>query len=81
MKTSAVPTTTQPGHGVITPTPIQEGMTGNCKSFRFIQGGDSCESIAKWAMISLDDFYRWNTGIGSSCQYLWLLTWNCIAVL
>lgn len=81
MRTSAVPTTTKPRNGVATPTPIQEGMTDNGKSFRFIKGGDSCESIAKWVMISFDDFYRWNTGVGSSCQYLWLQTWYCVAVL
>ncbi|KAJ8117941.1 hypothetical protein OPT61_g989 [Boeremia exigua] len=81
MKTSVVPTTTKAGNGVATPTPIQAGMTSSCKSFRYVRDGDNCASIAQAAGISLANFYRWNTGVGSSCQSLWLNTYVCIAVL
>jgi LysM repeat protein len=81
MKTSVKPTTTKPGNGVATPTPIQQGMVSNCKSFRFIKSGDNCASVAKSANISLSNFYRWNSGVGSNCEYLWLDTWYCVAVL
>jgi hypothetical protein len=81
MKTSAKPTTTKPGNGVATPTPIQQGMVSNCKTFRLIKSGDNCASVAKAAKISLADFYRWNTGVGSNCQSLWLDTYYCVAVL
>lgn len=81
MKTSVVPTTTKTGNGVATPTPIQNGMTNSCKSFRFVRSGDTCASIAQAAGISLANFYRWNTGVGSSCQSLWLDTYVCVAIL
>jgi len=81
MKTSTIPTTTKAGNGVATPTPIQTGMTSSCKSFRYVRDGDNCASIAQAAGISLANFYRWNTGVGSSCQSLWLNTYVCVAVL
>jgi hypothetical protein len=63
MEAFVVPTTTNPGSVVVTPTPIQIGMTGSCERFQFIKGGDNYASIAKEAGISLADFYCWNTGL------------------
>ncbi|KAE8389383.1 hypothetical protein BDV23DRAFT_173122 [Aspergillus alliaceus] len=59
------PTTTTTGNGIATPTPTQTGMTGNCKKF---------------TSITLANFYSWNTGVGSSCQTLWLGYYICTGV-
>ncbi|KAB8226799.1 uncharacterized protein BDW43DRAFT_317486 [Aspergillus alliaceus] len=42
--------------------------------------GDSGETIAKKASITLANFYLWNTGVGSSCQTLWLGYYICTGV-
>jgi hypothetical protein len=48
----------QAGNGVVTPKPIQAGMTGSRKRLRFVKAGDNCASIAKEAGILLADFCR-----------------------
>jgi LysM repeat protein len=74
-------TTTTKGNGVATPTPIQSGMVTNCKTFRKVVSGDGCAAIAQNAGITLANFYKWNPGVGSSCQSLWLDYYVCIAIL
>ncbi|KAL3478573.1 hypothetical protein BJX99DRAFT_105093 [Aspergillus californicus] len=73
-------TTTSAGNGVATPTPTQAGMTGSCRRFALVGTGDSCESIARDAGITLARFYSWNSGVGSSCGSLWLGYYVCIGV-
>jgi LysM repeat protein len=73
-------TTTTKGNGVATPTPIQTGMTGSCNKFYKVVDGDSCETIAKKADITLANFYAWNKGVGSSCKTLWLGYYVCTGV-
>ena len=74
-------TTTTKGNGVATPTPIQSGMVTNCKTFKKVVSGDECAKIAQNANISLANFYKWNPGVGTSCQSLWLDYYVCIAIL
>lgn len=75
------PTTTKPGNGISTPTPIQEGMASNCDRFYKVQTGDGCYDIAADAVISLDNFYKWNTGVGNNCQTLFPSYYVCIHVV
>ncbi|KAK8028333.1 LysM domain-containing protein [Apiospora marii] len=75
------PTPVQPGNGVTTPAPIQSGMTGNCKSFHFVQSGDTCASITSRYGIPLSSFVSWNPAVGSSCTGMWADTYACVAVL
>lgn len=67
-------TTTTTGNGISTPTPTQPGMTPSCDRFYFVQSGDGCAAIANKYNISLNQFYAWNTGVGSSCESLWANT-------
>ncbi|KAJ5165060.1 uncharacterized protein N7500_006890 [Penicillium coprophilum] len=78
--TTTTTTTTTKGNGVATPTPIQTGMTGTCNKFYKVVSGDSCETIAKKAGVTLANFYAWNKGVGSSCQTLWLGYYVCTGV-
>ncbi|KAK6515152.1 hypothetical protein TWF506_007497 [Arthrobotrys conoides] len=77
--TSKKPTTT--GNGVTTPSPIQTGMTKNCKGFRYVQGDDSCANIQTRFKITFQQLYSWNPAIGSKCEALWLKYYVCVAVL
>ncbi|KAL1838070.1 hypothetical protein VTJ49DRAFT_3090 [Mycothermus thermophilus] len=61
------PTPVDPGNGVETPSPIQDGMTKNCKTFHFVDG-QTCYSILENYQISLADFYEWNPAVGVDCR-------------
>ncbi|KAK6495672.1 hypothetical protein TWF481_002720 [Arthrobotrys musiformis] len=67
---SKKPTTT--GNGVATPSPIQTGITKNCKGWRYVQGNDSCASIQAKFNITFQQLYSWTPAIGSGCETLWL---------
>ncbi|KAH7031561.1 uncharacterized protein B0I36DRAFT_363235 [Microdochium trichocladiopsis] len=79
--TTSKMTTTTKGNGVTTPTPVQAGMVGTCKTFHWVVNGDTCASIAKAANISVANFVKWNPAVGSDCKTLWLETWACIALI
>jgi LysM repeat protein len=78
--TTQTTSTTTSGNGVATPTPFETGMVGNCNKFYYTQSGDTCDSIAKSAGISVQSFEAWNTNVGSDCAYLWLNFYVCIGV-
>ncbi|KAK1688370.1 hypothetical protein BDP55DRAFT_692457 [Colletotrichum godetiae] len=79
--TPTTPTPTNPGNGVATPTPIQDGMTKSCKTFHFVVSGNTCATIASQYGISVAQFTTWNPAVGSSCTGLWANTYACVAVL
>lgn len=72
---------TTSGNGVTTPTPTEPGMVDDCDVFHYVVSGDSCSTIAEDANITLDEFYDWNTEVGSSCEDLWLDAYVCVGVL
>lgn len=74
-------TTTTIGDGVATPTPFQSGMVSNCKTFHLVVEGDQCGTVAATAGISLAQFISWNPAVGSSCSFLDLGDFVCIAIL
>ena len=75
------PTPTNPGNGIETPSPIQDGMVDNCDAFYFVESGDTCASIASKNRISVSQFTTWNTGLGSNCQSLWLGVYTCVSIV
>lgn len=86
--TTAKPTTTTKstststkGNGVTTPTPTQPGMVTSCKSFHKVAKGDGCQAIADRYKITLANFKKWNTGVGTNCELMWLDAYVCIGVL
>lgn len=74
-------TSTVPGNGVATPTPIQGGMVENCDEFHFVVSGDSCYDIVEAAGISLDQFYEWNPAVGTDCGALWAKYYVCTSLI
>ncbi|KAK0707744.1 hypothetical protein B0H67DRAFT_543028 [Lasiosphaeris hirsuta] len=77
----AGPSPTGPGNGVVTPVPVQPGVSGSCRLFYFVQPGDSCVAIAGVYGIVVGDFERWNPAVGRDCLGLWAGTWCCVGVL
>jgi cytochrome c-type biogenesis protein CcmH/NrfF len=84
LTTTAQPTTTQPtttvGNGIATPTPIQPGMVSNCKKFHYVSEGDACSQITSYEKITLADFIKWNTGVGSTCSNMWSKAYVCVGI-
>jgi LysM repeat protein len=74
------PTTTKPGNGITTPTPVQSGITPNCKKFYKVVKGDGCWAIADAYKINLDEFYKWNPAVGTSCGGLYPDNYVCVGV-
>ncbi|KAH8812335.1 hypothetical protein F5884DRAFT_843633 [Xylogone sp. PMI_703] len=74
-------TTTTPGNGIVTPTPIQSGMVGNCNSFYLVASGDQCATIASSHGISLTNFDAWNPLINSECSNLIAGDYVCIGAV
>jgi len=81
--TSKPPSAATPTNGIVTPSPVQDGMTRNCNKFYYVKGGDGCGAIASAQRISLDDFYKWNPGVsvGDKCKTLWADVYVCVGVI
>jgi hypothetical protein len=73
------PTTTA-GNGVQTPQPTQPGMVTGCKKFHYVETGVVCSQITSYNRISLADFVKWNTGVGSNCENMWAKAYVCVGV-
>ncbi|KAH7037266.1 uncharacterized protein B0I36DRAFT_380504 [Microdochium trichocladiopsis] len=80
--TSAAPTTSsKPGNGIATPTPIQEGMTGSCNKFTLVKTGDTCDKLASAAGISTANFITYNPAVGKDCSGLWANVYVCVGII
>ncbi len=57
-------------------------MVSNCNAFYKVQRGEDCQTIInKFANFTLDDFVRWNSGVGGrDCRSLWADTYACVGV-
>ncbi|KAF2963952.1 hypothetical protein GQX73_g9614 [Xylaria multiplex] len=73
-------TTTKTGNGVTTPTPTQPGMVGNCKTFHYVNSGETCTTIATRYGITVANIISWNTGVGASCS-VWASTYACVGLI
>ncbi|KAM0424886.1 hypothetical protein ACHAPT_009942 [Fusarium lateritium] len=75
------PTTTKPGNGISTPTPIQAGMVSNCNKFHLVSKTTTCTSIQNYYKITMADFAKWNPAVGSGCTALWADYNVCVGVI
>ncbi|KAF2130127.1 carbohydrate-binding module family 50 protein [Dothidotthia symphoricarpi CBS 119687] len=76
------PTTSQPPTntgGTPPPAETQPGAISSCKKWYVVVSGDGCWGIANAAGISLEDFYKWNPGVGE-CSALWPDYAVCIGI-
>jgi LysM repeat protein len=79
--TKATTTTTKPTNGIATPTPVQDGMVGNCDKFHMVGDNDQCNTIARNSGISLSQFYSWNPAVGKGCETLWKGYYVCVKIV
>jgi hypothetical protein len=73
-------TTTTAGNGIQTPQPTQPGMVLNCKKFHWVAEGVTCSQIISYQKITLANFVKWNTGVGSNCNTMWSGNNVCVGV-
>ncbi|KAL2837138.1 hypothetical protein BJX68DRAFT_273186 [Aspergillus pseudodeflectus] len=78
--TTTTTTTTTNTRPVARPTPTQAGMVGSCKSFYYVQSGDSCYDVAASNGIALDTLYDWNPALGGDFSGLWPEYYICLGV-
>lgn len=78
---SPPPTTTAPGNGIQTPSPVRTGMTKSCNKFYLVKSGNACATIASSNSITLSNFYAWNPDAGTTCTGLWLDTYVCVGII
>lgn len=82
VRASITTTTTLPGNGINTPSPIQTGMTTSCNKFHLVQNGDSCAAIqSTYGVGSFADLFSWNPALGNDCQFLLPGNYICVGVL
>lgn len=78
--TKAPTTTTSAGNGIQTPQPTQPGMVTNCKKFHYVAENVTCDQIISYNKITLANFVKWNSGVGSDCKSMWAKTNVCVGV-
>ncbi|KAI1054571.1 hypothetical protein LB506_010637 [Fusarium annulatum] len=52
------PTPTQPSNGVTTPSPIQSGITKNCKKLHQVKSTTTCASIQNYYKITMANLFK-----------------------
>ncbi|KAI4089539.1 MAG: hypothetical protein LQ339_008532 [Xanthoria mediterranea] len=63
------------------PTPVQSGISSQCKQYYKVQDGDTCAGIVnKYHTFTLADFYSWNPAVGSNCETLFVEYFVCIGI-
>ncbi|AEO69849.1 carbohydrate-binding module family 50 protein, partial [Thermothielavioides terrestris NRRL 8126] len=60
------------------PQPQMPGVVASCKTYYFVQPGDSCWSIELAKGISDAQLHKWNTGINADCTNLWANAYICV---
>lgn len=71
-------TATSTGSNVVTPSPIQTGISSSCTRFYKVQQGDSCYDIANNNNVPLSSFYAWNPAVRADCTGLQADVYVCI---
>ncbi len=66
--------------GIVTPSPVQPGMTANCNKFYDVHSGDGCSAIAQSYSVALSSFYSWNPAVSTDCSGLQASVYVCVGV-
>ncbi|KAL1797016.1 hypothetical protein ACET3X_005556 [Alternaria dauci] len=75
------PTPVAPPNGIETPTPIQDGMVGNCDTFHLVQPGENCPFLQREYEVTQASIVEWNPAISSDCTNMWANTYVCVGVI
>ncbi|KAJ3492180.1 hypothetical protein NLG97_g5459 [Lecanicillium saksenae] len=78
---TAAATPTQQDAAAAVPSPVQDGITKDCKTYYKAKSGDSCSAIVDdYGVFTLKDFYKWNPDVGSNCESLLVGYYYCVGV-
>jgi hypothetical protein len=61
------PTPVAPGNKVMTPEPVQAGMTTRCKTFHLMKLQETRSDLAQRYGITMEEIKAWNPAAGSQC--------------
>jgi len=78
---TSVPIPERGTNGLTTPLPYQAGMVNNCKTFYFVQQGETCDNIAARFRIAEKDVVDWNPSARPDCTNLLANNYCCVGVL
>ncbi|KAF5588399.1 Autolysin [Fusarium pseudocircinatum] len=67
--------------GVKTPDALQLGIVSNCDKFYMVKSGEGCATVTSKNGITLAEFYKWNTKVGSACTALYADAYACVSVI
>lgn len=74
------PASTSTYSSVQPPAPTQPGVDPKCNQYHKVVSGDDCSGIESAYSITFAQLYKWNPGIGSNCESLWLGYAVCVGV-
>lgn len=61
------------------PSPVQAGITKDCKVYYQAKAGDSCQKIVNdYGVFTFNDFYKWNPAVGKNCESLLGSYYYCV---
>ncbi|KAG4253278.1 hypothetical protein FPRO03_07238 [Fusarium proliferatum] len=80
-KADSKPSPTKPSNGIKTPDTLQPGIVSNCNKFYMVKSGEGCATVALKNDITLAEFYKWNTKVGSECAGLYAEAYACVSVI
>ncbi|KAF9766579.1 hypothetical protein IL306_001000 [Fusarium sp. DS 682] len=83
-KTNPKPSATKPSNarkGIKTPDTLQPGIVSNCDKFYMVKSGEGCATVASKNGITLAEFNKWNTKVGSTCAGLYADAYACVSVI
>lgn len=80
-KPTATKTSAGSGPTGSVPSPVQDGITAQCKTYYKAVSGDDCTKIvAKYGTFTFADFLKWNPAVGETCSSLLLGYYYCVGV-
>jgi len=62
------------------PSPTQEGIIKTCNKWHLVVKDEFCQTVVDKEKISLENFYKWNSAVGTDCKGLWLGYYVCVGV-
>jgi hypothetical protein len=66
----------------VLPSPIQEPVAANCNKYHQVASSSTtCQAIADYNEIKLEEFHNWNPSIKTACSNLKLNQYVCVGVL
>ncbi|TQV95052.1 LysM domain-containing protein [Cordyceps javanica] len=78
---AATPTVELAAAAAAVPSPVQDGIAKDCKTYYKAKPGDSCQKIVNdYGVFTFKDFHKWNPAVGNDCESLLGGYYYCVGV-